>query len=260
MEKRLVDKRPNLAEASRAEAARAPITTRLTLGTTRLTLWTFSGTDTTALCLLPVATTTSLLVCALVFALGGAWLPAACPRPSTTSLSGCLSFRPSQQLVCGRGLMVWTEGTALRRRALWKAGVRACRRWAPPTMLALRASLLVSIWATCLVSSATSPPLRHGTAFHGASTRRLLSREAGAGRLLAQCCPPSALGQVHVLKRAAWLSLDLFCFTALDALGRNDASGIFCSIRTLSILAHLHGISMLHCLRAPGWPRSCHSP
>ena len=153
----------------------------------RLTLWTFSGTDTTALCLLPLTTTTSLLVYALV--LGGAWLPAACPRPSTTSLSGCLSFRPSQQLVCGRGLMVWTQGTALRRRALWKAGVRACRRWAPPTMLALRASLLVSIWATCLVSSATSPPLRQGTAPQGASARRLPSREAGAGRLHVQCCP-----------------------------------------------------------------------
>ena len=40
LEKRLVDKRPTQAEANWAVAARAPITTRLTLGTTRLTLWT----------------------------------------------------------------------------------------------------------------------------------------------------------------------------------------------------------------------------
>ena len=89
--------------------------------------------STTGITTTPMVFLASLLVSAAVFALGRAWLPAACPRPSTTSLSGCLSFRPSQQLVCGRGLMVWTQGTALRRRALWKAGVRACRRWAPPT-------------------------------------------------------------------------------------------------------------------------------
>ena len=33
--------------------------------------------------------------------------------------------------------------------------------------------------------------------------------------------------QVHVLKRAAWWGLGLFCFNALDALGRIDASGIY---------------------------------
>ena len=42
----------------------------------------------------------------LVFALGGAWLPAACPRLPTLSLSGCCSLPPlPEELVCGLGLV-----------------------------------------------------------------------------------------------------------------------------------------------------------
>ena len=71
-----------------------------------------------------------------ISSLGGARLPAACPRLSTMSLAGCCSFPPwPEDLVCGLGLVARRERTALRRGALWKAGVRACRRWAPPTTL-----------------------------------------------------------------------------------------------------------------------------
>ena len=74
-----------------------------------------------------------LLCLCMLFALGGAWLPAACPRLSTRSLAGCCSFPPwPEDLVCGLGVVARRERTALRRGALWKAGVRACRRWAPP--------------------------------------------------------------------------------------------------------------------------------
>ena len=79
-------------------------------------------------------------------AFGGAWLPAACPRLSTMPLSGCCSFRPlPEEFVCGLGLVARREGTALRRGALWKAGVRACRRWAPPSPLPWCAHQLPSV-------------------------------------------------------------------------------------------------------------------
>ena len=65
----------------------------------------------------------------MLFALGGAWLPAACPRPSTRPLPGCCSLPPCPG--CWSGGAEEVNG-GCGEVALWKAGARACRRWAPP--------------------------------------------------------------------------------------------------------------------------------
>ena len=70
-----------------------------------------------------------LLCLGMLFALGGAWLPAACPRPSTRPLPGCCSLPPLPGLRSGGAEEV---NGGCGEVALWKAGVRACRRWAPP--------------------------------------------------------------------------------------------------------------------------------
>ena len=70
-----------------------------------------------------------LLCLGMLFALGGAWLPAACPRLSTRSLPGCCSLPPCPG--CWSGGAEEVNG-GCGEVALWKAGVRACRRWAPP--------------------------------------------------------------------------------------------------------------------------------
>ena len=69
-----------------------------------------------------------------ISSLGGAWLPAACPRLSTRSLSGCCSFLPlPEDLVCGLGLVARREGTALRRGGIVE-GWGACVPPLGPTL------------------------------------------------------------------------------------------------------------------------------
>ena len=65
----------------------------------------------------------------MLFAFGSAWLPAACPWLSTRSLPGCCSLPPLPGLRSGGAEEV---NGGCGEVALWKAGVRACRRWAPP--------------------------------------------------------------------------------------------------------------------------------
>ena len=92
------------------------------------------------------------------------------------------------------------------------------QRWGWTSTCSVLSAIVASQAATEKPVWAPRPSADNGAAGATVTPRSPLPGTARSREVLGLVGTPYALGQVHVLKRAAWCRLGLFCFNALDAL------------------------------------------